>query len=232
MVVKPKGLWGAPRMGIHLDQTDRGRENWRESHNGGGRESCCTQRWGVGGHGAPPPGWGVLASSLGPCLQIRKKFSGESCHQIYLSRCILFCSSPPSPLVGIIIFLNLVLIGEKFLDNVMLVSAIKQCRAAIVVVVVVQSLSHVQLFATPWTAAHQAPLSFTISPSLHKLNVHWVGDAIQPSLPLSSPSLPAFNLSQHQGLFQWISSSHQVAKVLELQLQHQSFWWILRVDLL
>ena len=122
----------------------------------------------MGGHGAPPPGWGVLASSLGPCLQIRKKFSGECCHQIYLSRCILFCSSPPSPLVGMIIFLNLVLIGEEFLDNVMLVSAIKQCRAAIVVVVV-QSLSRVQLFATPWTAAHQAPLSFTISWSLLKL---------------------------------------------------------------
>ena len=52
---------------------------------------------------------------------------------------------------------------------------------------------------------------------------HCVGDAIQPSQPLSSPSPPAFNLSQHQGLFQWVSSSHQVAKVLELQLQHQSF---------
>ena len=54
-------------------------------------------------------------------------------------------------------------------------------------------------------------------------HVHWVGDAIQPSHPLSSPSPPAFNLSKHQGLFQWVSSSHQVAKVLELQLQHQSF---------
>ena len=50
--------------------------------------------------------------------------------------------------------------------------------------------------------------------------VHWVSDAIQPSHPLSSPSPPAFNLSQHQGLFQWVSSSHQVAKVLEFQLQH------------
>ena len=50
-------------------------------------------------------------------------------------------------------------------------------------------------------------------------HVHWVGDAIQPSHPLSSPSPPALNLSQHQGLFQWISSLHQVAKVLEFQLQ-------------
>ena len=59
--------------------------------------------------------------------------------------------------------------------------------------------------------------------------VHWVGDAIQPSYPLSPPSPLAFNLSQHQGPFQWICSSHQVAKVLELQLQHQSFRWIFRV---
>ena len=58
---------------------------------------------------------------------------------------------------------------------------------------------------------------------LTQTQVHWVGDAIQPSHPLSSPSPRAFNLSQHQGLFKWVSSSHQVAKVLEFQLQHQSF---------
>ena len=63
-------------------------------------------------------------------------------------------------------------------------------------------------------------------------HVHWVGDAIQPSPPLSSPSPPTFNLSQHQGLFQWVSSSHQVAKILEFQLQHQSFQWIFRTDFL
>ena len=54
-------------------------------------------------------------------------------------------------------------------------------------------------------------------------HVHWVGDATQTSHPLSSPSPPGFNLSQHQGLFQWVCSSHQVAKVLELLLQHESF---------
>ena len=58
---------------------------------------------------------------------------------------------------------------------------------------------------------------------LTQTHVHPVGDAIQPSHPLSSPSPPAFNLSQHQGLFRGVSSSHQVAKVLELHLQHQSF---------
>ena len=67
-------------------------------------------------------------------------------------------------------------------------------------------------------------------PELAQTHVHRVGDAIQPSHPLSSPSPPAFNLSQHQGLFQWVSSSHQVAKVLELQ--HQSFQWIFRVGIL
>ena len=61
---------------------------------------------------------------------------------------------------------------------------------------------------------------------LTQTHVHWVSDAIQPSHPLSSPSPPAFNLSQHWGLFQWVSSSHQLAKVLEFQLQLQSFQWI------
>ena len=61
---------------------------------------------------------------------------------------------------------------------------------------------------------------------LAQILVHQVSDAIQPSHPLSSPSPPVFNLSQHQNLFQWVSSSHQVARVSELQLQHQSFQWI------
>ena len=63
-------------------------------------------------------------------------------------------------------------------------------------------------------------------------HVHWVGDAIQSSHPLSSPSPPVFNLSQHQGLFQWISSSHQVAKVLEFQFQNQFFQLIFKTDFL
>ena len=67
-------------------------------------------------------------------------------------------------------------------------------------------------------------------PELAKTHVHWVGDAIQPPHPQSSPS-PAFNLAQHQGLFQWVNSSHQVAKVLEFQLQHQSFQWVFRISL-
>ena len=70
---------------------------------------------------------------------------------------------------------------------------------------------------------HQLPVST-------QTHVHWVGDAIQPSHPLSFPSPPALNPSQHQGLFKWVSSSHQVAKVLEFQLQHQSLQWTPRTS--
>ena len=84
----------------------------------------------------------------------------------------------------------------------------------------VQSLSHVQLSNTmdcsmPGFPVHHQLLQLAQTP------VHWVSDAIQPSHPLSSASPPTFNLSQHQDLFQRVSSSHQVAKVLEFQLQLQ-----------
>ena len=69
----------------------------------------------------------------------------------------------------------------------------------------------------PGLPVHHQPPEFT------QTHVHWVSDAIQPSHPLSSPSSPTFNLSQHQGLFNWVSSLHQVAKVVEFHLQHQSF---------
>ena len=80
--------------------------------------------------------------------------------------------------------------------------------------------------STPGLPVHHQLPGFT------QTHVHWIGDAIQPYHPLSSPSPPTFNLSQHQGLFKWVSSSHQVAKVLEFQLQHQSFQWTPRTDLL
>ena len=99
-------------------------------------------------------------------------------------------------------------------------------------VIIVQLLSCIRLFVTPWTAARQAPLSFTISWNLLRLmSTESVMPSIQPSHPLLSPS-PAFNPSQHQSLFQWVDSLHQVAKVFELQLQHQSFQWIFRIDFL
>ena len=80
--------------------------------------------------------------------------------------------------------------------------------------------------STPGLPVHHLLPEFT------KSHVHQVGDTIQPSHPLSSLSPPALNLSQHQGLFQGVSSSHQVAKVLEFQLQHQSFQWTPRADFL
>ena len=83
----------------------------------------------------------------------------------------------------------------------------------------------------PRKSQHTRPPCPSPTPRVHS-NVHRVGDAIQSSHPLLSPFPPALNLSQHQGLFRWVSSSHQVAKVLEFQLQHQSFQWIFRTDFL
>ena len=95
---------------------------------------------------------------------------------------------------------------------------------------VVQSLSHIQLFATPLTAALPGSSVLRHFLEFAQIHIHWVGDAIQPSQPLSPPSPLAFSLSQHQDLFKWVDSSHQVAKVLKFQLQ--SFQWISRVDFL
>ena len=93
-------------------------------------------------------------------------------------------------------------------------------------VLIVQLLNCVQIFVTPWTAAHQVCLSFTIFQSLLKLLL------IESSHPLSSPFPPAFNLSQHQGLFQRVSSSHQVANYWSFSFSIRSFQWIFRVDFL
>ena len=95
----------------------------------------------------------------------------------------------------------------------------------------VQLLSHVRLCdptnrSTPGLPVHHQLLEFS------QTHVHRVGDAIQPCHPLLSSSPPASNPSQHQGLFQWVNFSHEVAKVLEFQLQHQSFQWTSRTDLL
>ena len=84
----------------------------------------------------------------------------------------------------------------------------------------------------PHESQHTRPPCPLPSPGVYQTHVHRVGDATQPSYPLSSPSPPAPNPSQHQGLFQWVNSSHEVAKVLEFQLQHQSFQWTPRTNLL
>ena len=93
------------------------------------------------------------------------------------------------------------------------------------------------MFNSLWPhEACQASLSFTISftklPEFAQTHIHWVHRIIQPSQSLSPTSPTALNLSQHQSIFQWVGSLHQMAKVLELQLHHQSFQWISRVDFL
>ena len=86
------------------------------------------------------------------------------------------------------------------------------------------TLCNPMIFSTLGLPVHHQLPKFT------QTHVHWVGDAIQTSHPLSSPSPPAFNLSQNQGLFQWVNSSHQVATVLKFQPQHPSFQCIFRID--
>ena len=82
----------------------------------------------------------------------------------------------------------------------------------------VQSLSRVRLFATQWNRSTAGLPVHQHLPEFTQTQVHRVSDTIQPSHPLSSPSPPAPNPSQHQSLFQWVNSSHEVAKVLEFQL--------------
>ena len=121
-----------------------------------------------------------------------------------------FCPLPPS-------HLSLIMMLRDQLSKDMNLSLIGLTSS--------ESVSHqfsrsvVSDFATTWTAACQASLSFTNSQSLLKFNVYQVSDVIQPSHPLSPPSPPAFNLSQHQSLFQRVSCSHHEVKISELQYQ-------------
>ena len=96
----------------------------------------------------------------------------------------------------------------------------------------VQSLSHIRIFLNPWTGACQASLSIPNSQNLLKLMS--IESVMQSNhlILYHPPSPPAFSLSQNQGFFQWVSSSHQVTEVLEFHLQHQPFQWIFRTDFL
>ena len=95
----------------------------------------------------------------------------------------------------------------------------------------VQLLSSVQLCDTLDCSTPGFPVLHHV-PEHDQTHIRRVGDAIQPSHPLSSPSPPVFNLSQHPVFSLWVSSSHQVAKIVKLQLQHQTFQWIFRTDFL
>ena len=102
----------------------------------------------------------------------------------------------------------------------------------IIIVIYQFSRSVVSDSLRPRGPQHTRPPCPSPTPEFTQTHVHWVGDAIQPSHPLWSTSPLAFNLSQHPGLFKRVSSSRMVAKVLEFQLQHQSFQWIFRSDFL
>ena len=104
-----------------------------------------------------------------------------------------------------------------------------------VVMALVQFSSVAQSCPTLWDPMNCSTPGLPVHhqlPGFTQTHAHRVSDAIQPSHPLSSPSPPALNPSQHQGLFKWVRSLHQVAKVLEFQLQLQSFQWTPRTDLL
>ena len=144
-----------------------------------------------------------------------------SCHLFLISsasvRSLLFLSS-----IKPILAWNVPLISPIFLNRSLVFPILFSS---------VQLLSHVWLSVTPDCSTPGFPVHHRL-PELAQTHVHQVGDAFQSSHALSSPSLPASNLSQRWGLFQWVGSSHQVAKGLGLQLQHQSFQWIFRTDFL
>ena len=117
--------------------------------------------------------------------------------------------------------------GAGSLFNLPLVWETRNPHPLVNTCVVVQSLSHVWLFMTPWTVACWASLSFIISQSLPKfMSIEsMIHQTISSSVTSFVSCLQSF---PDQGLFQWVSSLHQEAKVLEFQLQHQSFQWIIQ----
>ena len=122
------------------------------------------------------------------------------------------------------------------IDDIVSINTIQASQTPVpptfILQLVVQSLHRVRIFVNPMDCSTPGFTVLYYLPELAQTHVHWISDDIKPSHPLFHPFPSALNLSQHQGLFQWVSSSHQVAKVLELQLQHQSFQWIFRVDFL
>ena len=113
--------------------------------------------------------------------------------------------------------------------------AYKKCTLKVIQILPNQSSSVAQSGTTLCDPRNRSTPGFPVHhqlPESTQTHGHWVGDAIQPCHPLLSPSPPTLNLSQHQGLFKWVSSSHQVSKLLEFQLQYQSFQWTTGTDLL
>ena len=169
--------------------------------------------------GSPPSSSvpGILQARILEWVAI--SFSNACMHAKSLQLCLTLCnpmdSSPPGSSVhGILKARILEWIAISF-SNVQFSSVAQSCP----------TLCNPMNCSTPGLPVHHQLPEFT------QTHVHRISDAIRPSHPLSSPSPPAPNPSQHQGLFQWVNSSHEVAKVLEFQLQHQSFQWTSRTDL-
>ena len=177
----------------------------------------------------PSPGTGPTAEQKG--ISLRNAFNWQlSAGDVHL---LLFLASTlllTAPLPGIAIRGQLQGLsrGAAVMEQV-------KCRAGGKVETWLWFSSVAQLCPTLRDPMDHSMLGFPVHhqlPESTQTHVHQVGNAIQPSHLLSSPLPPAFNISQHQGLFKWVSSSHQVAKGLEFQLRHQSFQITPRTDLL
>ena len=179
-----------------------------------------------------------LLSSVFPSIRV---FSRESGLWIRWPKCWSFSISPSSEYARFISFrmdcFDLLAVQgtlKSLLQHHSSKASVLQCSAFFMV-----QLSHPHMTTgktialTKWTFLFFTwPQSWTECMCSPQIHAYWVSDAIQPSHPLPHSSLFAFNLSKCQDLLQWAGSLHQVAKVLELQLQHQSFQWIFRVDIL
>jgi len=159
--------------------------------------------------------------------------SGPLCYKYISATCANFSEKASLTLKGFLSFLDYIFYKQmtwhlpKKMDYFILLQCDRQEP--------VQFSSVTQSCPTLWDPMNCSTPGLPVHhqlPEFTQTHVHWISDAIQPSHPLSSSSPPALNLSQHQSLFKWVSSSHQVAKVLEFQLQHQSFQWTPRTDLL
>ena len=180
----------------------------------------------------PPPPHPLLSSQTVKKLLVMQ----EIWNDLWVGKILWRRKRQPTP-----VFLPEQLHGQRSLESYSLCVRKKLDTTEPLTLFILFLISSVQLSSVTQscpTLCHPMNRSTPGLPTHHQLpestqtHVHWVGDAIQSSRPLSSPPPPTLNLFQHQGLFRWVSSKHQVATVLEFQLQHQSFQWTPRTDFL
>ena len=183
----------------------------------------------------------IICSISISCELYFKAFSSVLLVCLFIHQCVLcfifggfLCQVeldfPPGLSFFILVFL--ILIACLFFSTWTIVSICLAPGKKVIFIMITFCCSVTQLCLTLCSPMDCSMPGFPVLHHLPELaqTDHWVGDTIQPSHPLSALSPPAFSLFQHQGLFQWVSSLHQVAKILELQLQHQSFQWIFMTD--